>query len=517
MLTGTTAVSGATTVTVGAGGTGGVSNGIGTNGSNSVFSTITAIGGGAGGKRDTGAAGSANGSNGGSGGGIGIGNTAGAVVGTATAGQGNNGGTASLAAQYGAGGGGGAGAIGGNGSTSVGGNGGAGTASSVTGSSVTYAGGGGGAGYMPGGSTAGSGGAGGGGAGGNPATSGTANTGGGGGGGNAENVAGGAGGSGVVIVRFATQVGSTQANSALLRVTDTGTVASSTLAYFEGTSGTGCIIAGNTGLSCSSDITLKKNINALGDSLGNVLALKAVTFDWNNEASGTGNHVGFIAQDVEKIFPGLVVTDPNGKLALSYDKFAPIIVKAMQEQFGGMMGVTIASVSDYNDLFSSTTTLDALATNTEANFVSDPIAYIRERVDGGIKIVRMLVSERIVAVEGYFKRIFANELCLTDSSGTPVCVTGDNLKQIGGSTQATQATSAPTPTASEPTVSPTEASSTPPATLPTDTAQSTTTSGSTTLPEAPPASESTPTASSSNSVDPSNTTAPTVLPPAPVV
>jgi hypothetical protein len=100
-------------------------------------------------------------------------------------------------------GGGGASAAGAVSSSGVGGNGGAGSANSITNSPVTYAGGGGGAVFC--GGTAGSGGAGGGGAGSNATgvqgTAGTVNTGGGGGGTRSNPVAGGNGGSGIVIVR----------------------------------------------------------------------------------------------------------------------------------------------------------------------------------------------------------------------------------------------------------------------------------------------------------------------------
>lgn len=199
-------------VTVGAGGAG-ANNATGTTGSNSVFSSITANGGGGGG----GGANASNGANGGSGGGGSGGNGGGGGSGgTANGGSGgNNGGSGSA---YRGGGGGGAGAVGGNapsgslGSNAQAGAGGNGTASSITGSSVTYAGGGAGQVYAQSGSTisAASGGSGGGGNGGvfqegsfnqNTApTAGTANLGGGGG---AAQGTGAAGGSGIVIIRYA--------------------------------------------------------------------------------------------------------------------------------------------------------------------------------------------------------------------------------------------------------------------------------------------------------------------------
>ena len=185
------------TVTIGAGGT---STGTytATNGSNSVFSTITSTGGG-----KSGGYGS-NGSTGGSGGGGG----STASGGSGTANQGYAGGTP--VSGFG-GGGGGANAVGGVGNAAgntTGGAGGNGVTSSISGSSTTYAGGGGG-GVSATGSTPGTGGTGGGGQGGNrnsaDAVAGTANTGGGGGGGSSGNFdnAGAAGGSGIVVVRYA--------------------------------------------------------------------------------------------------------------------------------------------------------------------------------------------------------------------------------------------------------------------------------------------------------------------------
>jgi len=164
------------TVTVGAGGAAGTNPG-----NPSVFHTIAAVGGGA-----------SDGYNGGSGGGGYL-----AAGGAGTANQGYAGGNSS--STNAGGGGGGAGAVGGNTVSATGGNGGAGLSSSITGSSVTRAGGGGGGGST----TSGTGGAGGGGAGAySNATAGTANTGGGGGG--IYSTGAGAGGSGVVILRYVT-------------------------------------------------------------------------------------------------------------------------------------------------------------------------------------------------------------------------------------------------------------------------------------------------------------------------
>ena len=165
-------------ITVGAGGAGGTSSpGSGANGSNSVFGALTASVGGGGGGAGDGAVTGQSGSNGGSGGGAGFSALTTTVGGTGTAGQGNNGGN------EGAGGGGsGGGGAGGAGTNPTAG---AGSANSITGTSVTYATGGSGSGAAGSGVTP---------------SSPTPNLGIGGAAG--WNAAGGAGGSGLVIVRY---------------------------------------------------------------------------------------------------------------------------------------------------------------------------------------------------------------------------------------------------------------------------------------------------------------------------
>jgi hypothetical protein len=183
----------------------------GNDGQNSVFADVTAVGGGGGGAYQT----PANGRDGGCGGGAG-----GYTAGTAGIGsQGHNGGTGTSGQ---AGDGGGMGAIGLSGAS--GGGGGTGVVCSISGSSVYYCGGGGGSGDAAGGA----GGTGGGGAGtmggDTPAESGKPNTGGGGGGvrdlADAGGKVSGAGGSGIVIVRYVKDT--SIANAPVTKVTTSG-------------------------------------------------------------------------------------------------------------------------------------------------------------------------------------------------------------------------------------------------------------------------------------------------------
>ena len=199
----------AITVTVGAGGAVLANSGsAGNNGANSVFGSLTAIGGGAGGGGDF--EGSNAGATGGSGGGAGGDGTYGpSIFSAGTSGQGFAGGARNGSTNRAAAGGGGAGGAGSSATayangTGKGGAGGPGLGFNISGTFTYYAGGGGGGASQnfSSGPVNSEGGIGGGGAGGGASgpSNGTANTGGGGGGGYGSNA--GAGGSGIVIVRY---------------------------------------------------------------------------------------------------------------------------------------------------------------------------------------------------------------------------------------------------------------------------------------------------------------------------
>jgi len=80
----------------------------------------------------------------------------------------------------------------------------------------------------------------------------------------------------------------------------------------------------------SSDINLKKNIKPLGSELDKILALQPVSFDWKADSKPD---VGFIAQEVEKIFPEVVHTNATTNLkSIDYPKLTVFLVQALQEQ-----------------------------------------------------------------------------------------------------------------------------------------------------------------------------------------
>jgi hypothetical protein len=90
-----------------------------------------------------------------------------------------------------------------------------------------------------------------------------------------------------------------------------------------------------TSVTTPSDDHLKKNVGPLVAGLKEVEQLKPVTFEWNNPKDDAmkGQHIGFIAQDVEKVLPTVIVTEHNKEQTkgMNYAEVIPVLVKAIQE------------------------------------------------------------------------------------------------------------------------------------------------------------------------------------------
>jgi hypothetical protein len=85
--------------------------------------------------------------------------------------------------------------------------------------------------------------------------------------------------------------------------------------------------------SSSSDVRLKKNIIPVTNALEYIMSLNPVRFDMKNEEdSKTGNHFGFIAQEMEQYIPELVGTDNEGMKSIEYATLTSILTGAVKEQ-----------------------------------------------------------------------------------------------------------------------------------------------------------------------------------------
>ncbi len=88
------------------------------------------------------------------------------------------------------------------------------------------------------------------------------------------------------------------------------------------------------GVELTSDSRMKTNVNTIGTALDNVLKLRGVTFYWDKTkipSSSDNLQYGFIAQEVEKIFPDLVTTDSNGYKTMNYIGVIPVLTEAVKE------------------------------------------------------------------------------------------------------------------------------------------------------------------------------------------
>lgn len=85
-----------------------------------------------------------------------------------------------------------------------------------------------------------------------------------------------------------------------------------------------------------SDYRFKSNVNPLSGSLSKVCSLQGVTYDWKvasypNEHFTNKKQIGFIAQDLEVVYPQVVNTRTDGYKTVDYDLLVPALVEAIKE------------------------------------------------------------------------------------------------------------------------------------------------------------------------------------------
>lgn len=156
---------------------------------------------------------------------------------------------------------------------------------------------------------------------------------------------------------------------------------------------------------CLSDKSLKKDIVTLTPSLAVFSQLNPVNYHWNTEDSASPLQYGFIAQEIEAIFPSFVTTDEEtGIKSVAFGNLIPVTVKAIQE-----MNVALGDLS-------KDTTPDTFAGS---------VIYKR-------------FTDAFKALTVAFKNITADkatvkELCLPKSDGTVICLSGDQVAAIAAS------------------------------------------------------------------------------------
>jgi hypothetical protein len=83
----------------------------------------------------------------------------------------------------------------------------------------------------------------------------------------------------------------------------------------------------------TSDARLKKDVKDLNLSIDQLMRFRPVSYKWIKESDGKGEQLGLVAQEVQKILPGVVRADgATGMLSINYTALIPIMIKAAQDQ-----------------------------------------------------------------------------------------------------------------------------------------------------------------------------------------
>ena len=180
------------------------------------------------------------------------------------------------------------------------------------------------------------------------------------------------------------------------------------VARFENSSGTCDINPTTSSLSCSSDERLKKDITSIDSTiLEKVLTLRPVTYHWNAEVEDSSTHVGFIAQEVEQIFPDLVTIDPITQLkSLNYIGLIPYTIKALQEI----------------DIKTST-----LPVVTDQTFIERLKMFLQGIAEQGVALIDTVRANKLCAEDVCVDRVQLKQMIdyINAHSDTPLSPSGD--------------------------------------------------------------------------------------------
>jgi FtsZ-binding cell division protein ZapB len=162
-----------------------------------------------------------------------------------------------------------------------------------------------------------------------------------------------------------------------------------------------------TGLTQTSDERIKTNIQSMTSTLGSLIQLRAVTYNLtsfsissiakttnkNDTIGASGgskpqgldsiyinrSHMGFLAQEIQTIYPNLVYTDKNGLMSIDYIGVIPILVESLKEENTTIttLQTTVTNLQNSNTALQTTnTSLQAAITALQAS-----VAALQKKVN----------------------------------------------------------------------------------------------------------------------------------------
>lgn len=169
----------------------------------------------------------------------------------------------------------------------------------------------------------------------------------------------------------------------------------------------GCINSfggGQIAGTCSSDENLKTNIMDLGNLSSKFESLRVINFNWNNTArdlydnNTEMNNIGYVAQNVETLFPELVSTNSEGYKQVNYSGMSLYAVQAVKELVLGTKeaSTTLANLSSTveNNFSQASSTLVSLSSAVAANYLeaSTTLSALTSVVDNNYSNVSSLIT-----------------------------------------------------------------------------------------------------------------------------
>ncbi|MFD2720266.1 tail fiber domain-containing protein [Hymenobacter monticola] len=90
------------------------------------------------------------------------------------------------------------------------------------------------------------------------------------------------------------------------------------------------------GVTLTSDARFKQQVRPLAGSLAAVQQLRGVRYRWNalgvqHGGAAGQEQIGFLAQELEKLYPELVYTDEAGYKSVNYAQLTPVLLEALKE------------------------------------------------------------------------------------------------------------------------------------------------------------------------------------------
>jgi hypothetical protein len=151
---------------------------------------------------------------------------------------------------------------------------------------------------------------------------------------------------------------------------------------------TGCLQSFGGGVitgTCSSDQNLKTDITAINNVISKFAQLNLVNFKWNSVANALYDknqemqNTGFIAQNVEALFPELVITDGLGYKQVKYSELGLYAIEGVKElsiaQSNASTTLSNLGVTVANNYAEASSTIASIASSLNANYLESTSTF----------------------------------------------------------------------------------------------------------------------------------------------